>query len=147
MKGKPAPRPFIGYNVYGPYGRTRRSVTLISQNGIKGIDQHAFSLAYAKYLMSVQLGRQLEPYEIVHHKNENPLDDSLENLEVVSHGLHGAIHTNGWKMKVFVCQSCGKEFESRDDGQYRKYCSRECFGRRYILSNKEYEQFLVNSDA
>lgn len=41
------------------------------------------------------LGRKLEPWEIVHHKDGNPSNNALENLEVMEFGAHTAQHSQG----------------------------------------------------
>lgn len=52
-----------------------------------------------RYLMERKLRRRLRPGEIVHHKNGNPSDNRLENLEVLSsNGEHLRRHFTGKKM-------------------------------------------------
>lgn len=41
------------------------------------------------------IGRRLEPWEIVHHKDGNPSNNALENLEVMEFGAHTAQHSQG----------------------------------------------------
>lgn len=45
--------------------------------------------------MENKLGRRLRPDEEVHHKNENPIDDEIWNLEVLPIGVHTALHRSG----------------------------------------------------
>jgi len=42
----------------------------------------------ARVIMSQHLGRELLPTECVHHKDENYLNDSIENLELMSISNH-----------------------------------------------------------
>ena len=42
--------------------------------------------------MEDKLGRKLQEGEIVHHINENPLDNRPENLMVMLWGDHQALH-------------------------------------------------------
>lgn len=56
----------------------------IKVNG-KKIDEH-------RYIMQKHLGRKLSFNEIVHHKNNNPRDNRIDNLEVISRGNHVLLH-------------------------------------------------------
>jgi hypothetical protein len=52
--------------------------------GGKRMQQH-------RYLMELHLGRSLEKWEHVHHINSNPLDNRIENLQVLSNEEHGRL--------------------------------------------------------
>ena len=45
-----------------------------------------------RHLMEMHLGRKLERHEVVHHKNDNPLDNRIENLEVMTLSDHTRHH-------------------------------------------------------
>lgn len=110
--------------MYGPYerryknGSIRRQVILIF-NGRKT------SMSYARWLLSVNLGRWLEPHEDADHIDENPLNDSLDNLQVLTKPAnirksslgrssplkgtekgwqHGTMY--GWMKKKCQCDPC-----------------------------------------
>lgn len=61
----------------------------IKINGRK-VDEH-------RYLIEQQLGRKLDFNEIVHHKDEDKLNNDLSNLELVSRSEHSRNHRKGKK--------------------------------------------------
>lgn len=49
-------------------------------------------LYFYRGLMAAHLGRLLTSDEIVHHRNEDPSDDRIENLEIVTRAEHIQMH-------------------------------------------------------
>jgi hypothetical protein len=45
-----------------------------------------------RYIMEQFLGRKLESYEVVHHKDGNKRNNDLENLEVILLSEHSTLH-------------------------------------------------------
>lgn len=45
-----------------------------------------------RLVVEQSIGRYLLPHEIVHHKNDDPTDDRLENLEVLTRREHIELH-------------------------------------------------------
>lgn len=51
------------------------------------------SLVYFyRAVVEADLGRHLHPSELVHHKNEDPSDDRLENLQLTNRADHARLH-------------------------------------------------------
>lgn len=48
-----------------------------------------------RVVVEQSIGRRLEPWEVVHHKDGNPSNNAIENLEVVEFGAHTAEHHAG----------------------------------------------------
>lgn len=51
--------------------------------------------ARARRLVEQQLGRNLDRFEYVHHKDHNPFNNDLTNLEVMAAGDHTRLHMRG----------------------------------------------------
>lgn len=49
-------------------------------------------LLVSRFTMERHLGRKLKTEELVHHINENPLDNRIENLQIVTRSEHKRIH-------------------------------------------------------
>jgi DNA-directed RNA polymerase subunit RPC12/RpoP len=120
--------------IYGPYKRREDNRAIVQ---IHYLDGTKTTQLYAKYLLEQNLGRHLTIDETVDHKDENPLNDSIDNLQILS------LSNNIKKSKPieymeFICPNCNKEFEIRaiqykNSQIYHKnagpYCSKRCAGK------------------
>ncbi len=52
---------------------------------------------YHRWLMEQELGRKLDRTEVVHHINENSLDNDISNLRIMSLSEHSRMHATGKK--------------------------------------------------
>ena len=66
----------------------------------------------------------------IHHKDGNKLNDSKENLEMMTHGEHTITHCRIPRI-TRICKKCGKEFLIErwrlKDPSRGKYCSQKCY--------------------
>lgn len=63
-----------------------------------------------RIVMEEKLGRPLRPDEVVHHLNEDKLDNRPENLVVTTAREHGLEHHPPSHPVVKVCGGCGATF-------------------------------------
>ena len=125
-----------GYIVVNPEGR--RNVILFNTQFDRS------TVSYARYLMSVKLGRFLTDQEEVDHKDDNKTNDDPNNLQILTpeqnREKREKHYLNNVQQKFDLeCPNCGKSFTltEREMGgritQIQKngytgliYCSRSC---------------------
>jgi len=66
----------------------------------RGIKVNGRKIDYHRYLMEQKLGRPLSRYEVVHHKDGNKQNNSIDNLELKTLPEHSREHMTGRKMKA-----------------------------------------------
>lgn len=83
------------------------------------------------------LNRPLLESEVVHHKDGNPNNNNIENLEIMTRSEHAKLHHIPKKLISLTCPICKIEFTIAYS-QYKKrskhstcpvYCSRSCSGK------------------
>jgi hypothetical protein len=96
---------------------------------------HGYVLLH-RVIVENAIGRVLESFEVVHHKNHDKKDNRLENLEVMTATEHSFLHAKkGRNFVSLTCPECGCEFsrERRQThfakGGDRTFCSRSCSGK------------------
>lgn len=71
---------------FQPQHKPPRRYKTITING-KQMREH-------RWIMQQHIGRKLETWEHVHHINDDPLDNRLENLTVLSNADHQRLHAS-----------------------------------------------------
>ena len=92
-----------------------------------------------RLVMAKYLKRMLKSTEIVHHINNNPRDNRIENLMLTNCSEHSSKHATRAKTIILVCAFCGEEFERRyrqvvtkiKYGQKDFYCNRSCMAKHF----------------
>lgn len=113
----------------------RRVVLLVKKDGTKT------STSYARYLMACYLRRYLKKSECVDHKDDNPLNDTIDNLQILSYkqnNIKKNIRHNIFAAAdiVMICPVCNNEFSRPSRNAKHKLekgkkpcCSRKCGGK------------------
>ena len=124
----PAKHPFLGYTLYVVLHKKegRRIACLVNRES-----GHRTSMAYARYLVAVDVGRVLGQDEEVHHMDEDKLNDVLGNLELTAAGSHKRGHGAAAQHTILtrVCPVCRRAFFLRVSVAKTKTCSRSCGGK------------------
>ncbi|MGH0406710.1 HNH endonuclease [Bacillus paranthracis] len=68
-------------------------------------DQDGYVMEH-RYIMSLHLGRPLEAWEVVHHKDHNKQNNKISNLEVMSLADHTRLHNE--EKEIIRCEKTGR---------------------------------------
>lgn len=96
------------------------------------------TVSYARYLMSVSLGRLLGKAEVVDHINNDKLDDRLDNYQIISPTENVRKSSKGITYKEFVCPVCQVTFTleaRRFSGKTSPTCGKSCGGKKSHWKN------------
>ena len=121
--------------IYGPYTRKDgRQVIIKSDAGVKTTQ------SYPRYLLELHLGRPLLSSEEVDHIDNDPTNNEISNLQLLSLKENRVKEMNRphRKRKLFqgICSICGNPFEkylnqvlaNKKKGKDGPFCSRKCAG-------------------
>lgn len=118
--------------VYGPYLREdgRMHVVIIYDDGTKRTQ------SYPRYLYEKFHNVILNPWEDVHHKDEDINNNSIDNLKVISSTNHALMHSST-KYTKCICPECDTPFEVATYvvtrglklGRDGPFCKKSCAGK------------------
>jgi len=107
-----------------------------------------------RVIMENSIGRLLNENEVVHHIDNNGLNNELSNLQLMSKEKHNKLHRDEKYSLYFkiCCPNCNNIFIKRIDSSFlfsnRKYtcCSKKCSKEfeNYILSKGGIDDYLYN---
>lgn len=125
-----AHKPYEGYKLYRVFHKKmgRWMACLVSPS-------HRTTISYARYVMATKLGRRLEKWEHVDHINNDKLDDSVGNLQILAPADNIRKSSKPKSYVKRVCPVCLVEFlvEFRQVKGPTACCSRRCGG---VFSHK-----------
>lgn len=95
---------------------------------------------------AIKYARMLTSDEHVHHIDGNKLNNSHDNLEILSASEHGKEHSPRVYEKYQVsCSVCGTKFETSENSAKQHTCSTKCAGirsRKFEISKEDLEVLL-----
>ena len=94
----------------------------------------------SRFLMQEQLGRKLQENEVVHHIDGNKLNDSIENLEVMTRDKHVEEHYKRGDLK-WPCTGAIHRKQSKNPNEAwcskcKKFLAKELFNNNNSRWNK-----------
>lgn len=119
--------------LYGPYRRKDGRWQLT----IKKDDGKTTSVSYPKWLYETTTGYSLKDNETIDHKDNNPDNNQLTNLQVLTRKENALKSVVYAEILELTCKVCGNKFKRRkaleiynrtirnDDGPF---CSKRCVG-------------------
>ena len=78
-----------------------------------------------RVIMEEYYGLTLTRKTIVHHKDGNPLNNDISNLELMNLAEHSRLHRLHDKKHIKICLGCGKAYETAKLNR-GKWCSVNC---------------------
>lgn len=127
----------------------RRNVCLVNSH------KDRTTVSYARYLMSVKLGRFLSNEEHVDHIDNDKTNDSIENLQILTQRENSDKYSKiipRLDRVVYKCPACNKVFDVRHGNSHlvnsKKYelktCSRKCSNSLTKLKLSKEDKFNLS---
>ena len=111
----------LGYLVVNK--EPRRNVILYNNTNSRS------TVSYARYLMSVHLGRYLEDHEVVDHINNNKMDDRIDNFQILTGAENSRKSAKPAATTELECPVCRSMFTIHNRHlpfRNNPTCSRKC---------------------
>ena len=124
-------------NVYGPYSNknnnNRQHIILTNNSFPKKDKRYKKTVSYPKIIYELFINKKLEENETIDHIDKNPLNNNINNLQILKREEHAKLDAKRRKSLFSNCDWCGKYFQLTRN-QLRKdtsgvFCSRSCSGK------------------
>lgn len=105
---------------------------------------NSYRVYYHRHLASIKQSKWITSQYDVHHIDGNKLNNSLENLEILSKEEHAKLH-NITDYTIKVCPICSTEFTISASRVHRVHCSVLCAAKsqEHITISKELLEVLI----
>lgn len=95
-------------------------------------------------VMEKHVGRKLLSTEIVHHKDEDKHNNSIDNLEILSPSAHAKHHAEHVPPITLTCVFCKNDFQrsgsqekhNRSQGKFGPFCGKSCSAKYFIYTGR-----------
>jgi len=143
---------YSNYKIYGPYKNkkdNRLRVVLVNKSDPK--DKKTIS--YPKFIIENHIGRKLLENETIDHIDNDPLNNSIDNLRIIDRKKHSFLDAKRIKEQSFECPVCNKSFilsgrklsqalinikKKKTSGPF---CSKKCAGKYgSMIQNKKIDK-------
>lgn len=130
------------YKLYGPYKRKDGRLIVIL---VHKITKEKTTVSYPKYVYETHYNITINTGYDVHHKDENPLNNEISNLELMEKSRHNRMHglkqsSKYEEIKKVKCVMCGIDFfmdknqlrhraSAEKKGKHGPFCSKSCTGK------------------
>lgn len=150
---KIAPFPFNGYYAYLQLNNNNRRIVVLWPIGGKKSNLKRTTISYAKYILSIKLGRWISRKEEVDHIDNDKTNDAIDNLQILTPKENNIKKEKILDKKVYIykCLNCKKLFEvsckrrtTRKNGNFI-FCSKKCSASFYKGENKNLTNEQINT--
>lgn len=107
-------QPFCSQKCYNVYQRTIKPVWV--RNGRKFIRVNGKIMFEHRHIMEQYIDRTLKKNEVVHHINGDPMDNRIENLQLMKRSEHTSLHNMGKSRKGQMPMEARKRLSERMKG-------------------------------
>ena len=95
----------------------------LSQSGYKVIYVEKERIFEHRHLVEIHIGRKLKKDEVIHHINENKLDNRIENLLITDNSNHRKFHVSKkWSRSHDKCINCERIDRKHEAKGLCSYC-------------------------